>query len=208
MIFSRQTSVCRDKTRLLKQQNYACHATSFVATRVQTDMLHVVTHNCGAICFEAGLVSFMSRQNWSFGATKRVFWRNKTSLVTYACRDNIIGGSCHKNYFCATNTRLSRQNVMLRQNYVCHKIFLSRQNVRHNFVTTKHVFWSNKSIIAFGGAATFVATKLCHDKITFVVTFVATNTCLSRQKIVCVFRDKNYTCASSRQWYKNMHVTW
>ena len=93
MIFSRQTRkhvfvatkhvFWSDESMLVTRQVLSRQ------TRVQTDMLHVVTHNCGAICFEAGLVSIigvschkyhfcrdktgLERRNASFGATKHVF---------------------------------------------------------------------------------------------------------------------------------------
>ena len=62
---SRQTRVCRDKTRLLSRQKYACRdKVTFVATN-----------------------TFLSRQNMSFVATKMI-------LVAAPVRDSQLVGHC------------------------------------------------------------------------------------------------------------------
>ena len=106
----------------------------------------------------------------------------------------IVGGSCHKHYFLslagagtgiifvATKRVFRRDKSMLaatkflsRQNYVCrYKISLSRQNV------------CGRSILLSRQKNEFCRDKLSLAGVTISIIFVATNTCLSRQKITFV----------------------
>ena len=89
-------------------------------------------------------VSFLSRQKHVFVATKHIFCRNKTHL-------------------------------------------LSQQNICHNNI----MFAATKQ---FCCVKTFVATNICRNKHTFLMTKV-----LSRRAYFC--RNKNDTCGSPCQWY-------
>ena len=178
------------------------HNTSFEATKVclSLDKFCAATNTCAewhasqtvpeASCFGDGLVSLAGAvTSIIFVGIKHIFCRDKTGLLSrqkYACRDNVIGGSGHKNHFCRDKSIVGYKHNFC-QNFCRDK---------HAFVTTKSVFCHSLDKI-----------KFCRDKHVFVTTNTGfllsrqTRVCrdknvLSRQTYFC--RDKNYTYGSSR----------
>ena len=131
------------------------------------------------------------------------------SCLLSPCRPfDVICGSCHKYHFCRDKSMIAATKLLSEQNYV-----LSRQ--AYLFCRDKHkikVKKKSKSMFVATNICRnkrFVTTKMClsrRHKHTFFATkdilcrvkhvFVATNTYLQRQNLR---RDKNDTCASSRQ---------
>ena len=108
LLVSRQTRVCRDKTRLLSRQKYAYIVTLLHCYKSMLTLLH-----CYNTC--------LSRQNTYFFATKHVYCRDKsmlTLLQAYVCRDKhdfvptkVLSRQA---YFCRHKRRvLSRQKSYL-----------------------------------------------------------------------------------------------
>ena len=128
-------------------------------------------------------VSFSSRQNTSFVATKvclplQNFCRHKIIFVAtkYFCRDKtfVATSTCirlsrQQTCFVPTNTCLSRQNYVCRYKYLSQKTRVCRD--MHTFVATKDVICCDEHV--------FVATKIisgCRDK-----SFVVASILLSRE---------------------------
>ena len=137
-------------------------------------------------------------------------------------RYRITGGTCHKYHICrdktfvATSILLSRRKtcdcrdkgmVAATKLLFATKVCLSWQNI---FVVTKTFFIvinicrnNNKhfvatSILLSWQKMCFVATNTCLSRQKKIQKKIASNIVLSRQNFCC---DKNYTCGNSRQWY-------
>ena len=118
-----------------------------------------------------------------------------------------------------TNTCLScllRQNMsfVCKKKYACHDKNLVTTKVvtkhKHIFVMITDLSCCNKHAFVMTKVSllqeNFLLQQNCYDKNLFVTTSIllswqtCTNTCLLRQKFC---HDKNNTCVSSRQWYKD-----
>ena len=91
-----------------------------------------------------------------------------TILSVIKLGHTLIGGSCHKHYFCRDTVCLSRdKHICLDTRSVSTSILLSRQKTC--FVAT-NTCWSRQKYACRD--KTFVATKLCLSRQIFVVTNV------------------------------------
>ena len=100
--------------------------------------------------------------------TAVIMWKTALPLST------VIGGSCHKYYFCRDKTCL-----LLQQKYACRGKTIVAANIilsRQKFCCNKHTFVAaNTFLLRQKNACSFVVTKL------FVATNISCDTCLSRQ---------------------------
>ena len=106
----------------------------------------------------------------------------------YPTLPSVTDGSCHKYHFFTAKVCLSQQN------FCCNKHVFAMPNIcrSKSFVTT------NLILSQFFVVVVLTSILLSQQKMCFVVTnmFVATRTCLSRQKFCC---DKNDICGNSCQ---------
>ena len=230
-----QTLVCHNKTPVLSRQKYACH-NIFLSRQTCLPRQAYFCHNKRHVCHAASIIfvatkvllqqTHVCRDKHLFVTTKHMFCHDKSMLVTtYFCHDKHMFAaasillsqqktclSCRKYNFCCDKSFVATNTCLSRQTLVCHD---KSMLVTTYFCHDKHMF-AAASILLSQQKTCLSCRKyhFCCDK-----SFVATNTCLSRQTLVChdkthVLSRQKYACHNiflSRQTHvcrgKNTFVT-
>ena len=129
---SRQTRVCRDKTRLLSRKKYACRVLSrqnYVCVKGFVTTSIILSRQ--KRCFVAIKVNFARQTFWRekiiFGAIKFV-WRDKSIGATsiLLLRQKTCFFWCFLSHvFCRNKSMLAATKLLSQRNYVCDKGFVT-----------------------------------------------------------------------------------